>query len=164
MRVIVAFDGSDGAMAALRAAARVMGESDGELIALRVLNPLTDAEHVLADTGSEAIARVVTSEQRHLQAELAGVDELSGLHVTLLVETLVHGEDVPDHLARAADERGADVIAIGSTRAVGVKGLLLGSVTQHLLRVSVCPVLVVRPAPTSTRQRSASDPGPSTTP
>jgi nucleotide-binding universal stress UspA family protein len=38
-----------------------------------------------------------------------------------------------------------DLVAIASQRAAGVKGLVLGSVTQHVLRLSGRPVLVVRP-------------------
>jgi nucleotide-binding universal stress UspA family protein len=127
-------------------------DSDGELIVLHAINPLTDAAHVLAETGGEAIARVAADEQRRLEAELAVLTELSGIRVRPTVETLARGEDVPDHLVRAAEAYSADIIAIGSTRAAGVKGLLLGSVTQQVLRASARPVLVVRPGPKSASQ------------
>jgi nucleotide-binding universal stress UspA family protein len=52
---------------------------------------------------------------------------------------------VAERLARIAAEEGAALLAIASRRAVGMRGALMGSVAQETLRLSPCPVLVVRP-------------------
>ena len=51
MRLLVAFDGSDGARAALREAASLARETAASVVLLRVLNPLVDAADVVAQIG-----------------------------------------------------------------------------------------------------------------
>lgn len=46
-------------------------------------------------------------------------------------------------LAEVAKEEGADVIVVGTRGHTPLAGLLLGSVTQRLLHIAPCPVLVV---------------------
>jgi nucleotide-binding universal stress UspA family protein len=50
-------------------------------------------------------------------------------------------------LARAARETDADLIVLGAHGAHPVRNLLLGTTAQKLLRVSPCPLLVVKRAP-----------------
>ena len=49
----------------------------------------------------------------------------------------------PTSLADAAREAGADLIVAGTRGHTAIGGLLLGSVTQRLLHLAPCPVLVV---------------------
>jgi nucleotide-binding universal stress UspA family protein len=146
MQVLVAFDGSPGAVAALEVAARLVRPTDGRVVALRVLNPLVDATDIVAPTAAEAVRRAEVRERERLDAVVESIGGLEDVELELVVEALAHGEDVPEHLVRAARERETDLVAIASQRAAGLKGLLLGSVTQHVLRLSERPVLVVRPA------------------
>ncbi len=142
MRLLAAYDGSENSAEALAKAVELAGETGSELIVLRVLNPLTDAFDVPAPTASEGLREVATREEAHAREVLG---RLGDPPATLLVEALGHGEDIADHIARVAQERAADIVVVASKRASGVRGLLLGSVSQHVLRLSPCPVLVVRP-------------------
>lgn len=56
----------------------------------------------------------------------------------------VYGDDAYDTIIKVAGERGADLICMASHGRKGLKGLLLGSVTQKVLTHSQIPVLVFR--------------------
>ncbi len=142
MRLLAAYDGSENSAEALAKAVELAVETGAELIVLRVLNPHTDALDVYASSASEGLRKVAAREEARTQQLLR---TLGDPPATLLVEALGHEEDVADHIARVAQERVADIVIVASKRASGVRGLLLGSVAQHVLRLSPCPVLVVRP-------------------
>jgi nucleotide-binding universal stress UspA family protein len=58
-------------------------------------------------------------------------------------DPLVSTGNVADEVARLAEEKGADM-AITATRGhSGLKRLILGSVTEHLMRILPCPLLAV---------------------
>ena len=82
----------------------------------------------------------VESDEREVLAErLAG---LRTSHPDLVVRKLV----VRDRPARALvdESRGAQLVVVGSRGRGGLRGLLLGSVSQQLLHHAHCPVAVVR--------------------
>jgi len=142
MRILVAFDGTEGAHEALRVAQEIAAPSGGVLVVCWVLNPRVDAADVVAPTTAEAMTQV---EER---ADATIDDALTDLEAsaTVRIETVARGEDVAEHLARIAAEEGATLLAIASRRAVGWRGNLMGSIAQEVLRLSPCPVVIVRPA------------------
>lgn len=142
MLLLVAYDGSDGAEASLAMASTLARAADAEVLLLRVLNPRTAAVDVVAPTTEQAMAVV---EARERQALAAAADAGDTPAAQTLVALQERGEDVAETIERIATERAASIIVIGSRRAAGVAGLVLGSVTQHVLRNAPCPVLVVRP-------------------
>lgn len=135
MRFLVAWDGSDGAQAALRQAQALAG-SDGQIDLVQILNPLTDAADVQAPSTRDAMA--IVSERA--RAEMGRQAPPGATQAVVLLE---HGEDVPDRLLREAERLGVDIIVIASRRAAGLRGVL-GSVTQQVLHDTALPVLVVR--------------------
>lgn len=144
MRVLVAFDGSDGARATLHEACRLLrtaADAAGAVDAVWVLDPLVDAHDVPAERTSEAMRAVEARAREETARAIAGE---SGVTAHALIAIVGPHEDVAACLNRIAGERGADLIAIASRRAAGLAGLALGSVTQELLRISQRPVLVVR--------------------
>lgn len=56
--------------------------------------------------------------------------------------TPVHGKGVPA-LVEAAT--GADLLVVGFSGRGGVRGMVLGSTAEHLVREAPCPVVIVRP-------------------
>ena len=67
-------------------------------------------------------------------------------------EFLVWTGDPGGSIAAAADAEGADLVVVGTRGRSGAERMILGSVSDHVVRNAECPVLVVRPpAPRSTR-------------
>ena len=141
LKVLVAFDGSDGAEAALQVAARLVREAGGPVLLLHVLNPSSDAADVFAASQREALEIVVQRERDALAARAAA---LESVETEVRCELLERGEDAWHGILRVAGEWNADFIAIASRRAAGLGGALLGSVTSGVLQHSDVPVLVVR--------------------
>ncbi len=141
MRFLVAYDGTDGANAALTAAAKLAKAGGAELVVLHVLNPLIDAASVVAPTTHDAIATVAVDSRANIDAQLKTL----GATADVRVELATRGEDDWEHIVHVAQDIQAEVISIGSRRAGGLTGALLGSVVRAVVQHSPCPVLVVRP-------------------
>lgn len=75
----------------------------------------------------------------------AEIEAASGVHCDVAVST----GRAAGALAQAADTAGADLLVIGAHGAHPVRDLLVGTTAQKLLRISPCPVLVVRRKPTT---------------
>jgi nucleotide-binding universal stress UspA family protein len=141
LKVLVAFDGSEGAVAALATAADLVRQGSGQLLLLHVMNPLADATGVYAESQREAVDIMVAREREALAERAAA---LGSVPADVRAEVLERGEDVWRGLLRVAEEWGAELIVIASRRAAGLRGALLGSVTNSVLQHSAVPVLVVR--------------------
>jgi len=142
MRILVAMDGSEKCEAVIEPTAELAKVAHAEVVLLNVVNPLVDAVRVPAASASAAIAQVEAERQAYL-AEKA--NRFEGVPVKVLVERLHHSEDIAEGIARIAREQDAAILVVASRRVGSLAKLLLGSVAQELLRLSPCPVLVVRP-------------------
>jgi nucleotide-binding universal stress UspA family protein len=60
-------------------------------------------------------------------------------------EFLVWEGDPGDSIAAAAEAEQADLVVVGTRGRSGAERMLLGSVSDHVVRHAECPVLVVRP-------------------
>ena len=67
---------------------------------------------------------------------------MDGLEATFIVRMCGAGH-VARTIAEIVEEVGADLIVVGTHGYGRVAGLLVGSVTQALLRTGVCPVLAI---------------------
>jgi nucleotide-binding universal stress UspA family protein len=64
----------------------------------------------------------------------------------VIIETEVVEGLVADEIVTQARVRGADLVVVGTHGRSGFRRLLLGSVTEKVLRTAACPVLTVPPA------------------
>lgn len=134
--IVVGVDGSDHSVEALRFAAR---EARIRHATLRVimgwLPPPEDSYFgsPAADYAAlEASARrIVESMVTAMSADLADIE----------VESIVDVGEAAAILAHCSD---AELVVVGSRGRGGFKGLLLGSVSQHVVNHAPCPVVVVR--------------------
>ncbi len=141
MRFLVAYDNTDGARAALTAATSLARASSADVTVLHVVDPRSDAADVSAPTTREAVSQVMAGSRAAIEALGAAL----GVTLDIRIEPLTRGEDDWEHIVHTAQDLGVDLIAIGSRRAGGLVGGILGSVTRAVVQHAHCPVLVVRP-------------------
>jgi len=92
--------------------------------------------HVVPAFGEGPASREAIVAEVHRSVELAGAT-----HVNLTV--LAQEGRARDLIAQRAQAQPADVIVMGTHGRSGVDRLLLGSVTERVLRIVTCPVLTV---------------------
>ncbi len=135
-KILWATDGSENADRALAIAKSLASEADATLTIAHVVQKI-------ATSGDTALGWYADEDQveakvREIASELS--DE--GLNVSLKI--VKHVGPQPAHeIADLAREASVDLIVVGTRGHGTVSGLLLGSVTQRLLHVAPCPVLVV---------------------
>lgn len=100
---------------------------------------------VLAPYGEIPVDPRLFEDQR--QAALAGLaDAASRARAAgVPVETTLSGGHPPREILNAATQMAPDILVIGTHGHGGVEHLLLGSVTEKVMRKAACPVLVVPP-------------------
>ncbi len=138
-RVLYATDGSEASDRALSYAVAVAADG-AELHVLHVVEKIVGGRSAGLDVNAgESRTEADIRERLRLAAgDLAQPPKLE-------VESSPAGS-VATRIAEAADRCGADLIVVGTRGRGSLAGALLGSVTQRLLHVAHCPVLVVPPA------------------
>jgi len=138
-RIVVGFDGSPTAEAALRWAAAEASLRSATLVIvhgwhLPYATGYPFAEMTFDSSGMEQDARHVLDR---------AVALVAGLGLTTPVEAVLHLGDAAVGVLEAAI--GADLIVTGSRGLGGFAGMLLGSVTHHLAHHVTCPLVIVPP-------------------
>jgi nucleotide-binding universal stress UspA family protein len=135
--ILVPLDGSSVAEAALMPAIDLARDSGATLVLLRAAEapkrPLADPVDAQVSVMGEAQGYLATARERAMAAGVRDVDASAwyGPPVEAIVE--------------AARFRDADLIVMSSHGRSGVARLVLGSVTETVLRATTVPVLVIRP-------------------
>jgi nucleotide-binding universal stress UspA family protein len=135
-RILVAYDGSDGARAALKLGIELAKTFGAQLSSVSVEEHLpyyaaSISEVKAAKEQVDEYFRGLTKQARD-QAALAGV----------ALETVVaQGHEVETIVGMA---KGFDLLVIGSHGHSGIFGRMMGSTAQNLVRLAPCPVLVAK--------------------
>jgi nucleotide-binding universal stress UspA family protein len=137
--ILVPTDGSKGVDHAVEHALSLAEKYDATAHVLYVVN--TSAYSTLpADSNWESITAALEEEGEQATGEIAA--ELRDADVD--TETVIE-EGVPHKvIMEYADENDADLIVMGTHGKTGLDRLLLGSVTEKVVRASETPVLTVR--------------------
>ncbi|MDP3619482.1 MAG: universal stress protein [Ramlibacter sp.] len=144
-KILVATDGSTLSKKAVRGAIGLAKSTGGSVVALYVVPryPVSYFEGAIA-LDSEEISRVEQQwadkgrevvERAQREAEAAGVQ---------LKAVTAQSDLVAEAIVSAAKKHKCDLITMASHGRKGIKRLLLGSETQHVLANSTVPVLVLR--------------------
>ena len=150
--VVVAYDGSDESLAAVRAAAELFrGRTlvivsvwePGMAIAAQPVPDPTGLSYPLPDPEQiEAVDRV-QSDHAASNAE-AGATLARSLGAEAEALAVPDGGDVAETVDAVANQREAAAVVVGSRGLGGVKSRLMGSTSRRLLHDSHRPVLVMR--------------------
>jgi nucleotide-binding universal stress UspA family protein len=133
--ILVGHDGSDAAGRILPVA-RELAQRDGAKLVVAHID-----EH-LVGKGANVSAKADEGEIRAaIEQEVESLKN-DGLETELVTREMILGGPA-QVIAEVAEEAGADLIVVGSRGHSTITGLLLGSVTQRLLHIAKCPVLVI---------------------
>ncbi len=135
-KILLATDGSEDAAVATKAAIDLSNQSGAELHVVHV--------------GRSSLR--LSPQEYHAAArekigELAKAVEEAGGDVTethLRIDDSQTAGNEAEHITGLAEELGADLIVIGSRGLSGMKRLVMGSVSESVVRHAHCPVLVMR--------------------
>ena len=140
-KILVATDGSAGADRAVDLAATLSRALDATLVILSV-QEAPPGEVVEAYTSIERVAEAEIGEftaraalgRAQLRAQKAGANA---------VRTRAETGDPTQRILEVAKNENADLIVVGKRGRGPIAALLLGSVSQKLVSLASCPVLVV---------------------
>lgn len=141
-RVLHATDFSTASKRALEMAAELAKQNGAELLLVHVLVPhVTYPQDTYADPAFylELEKTVRRQAQSSLDALVAKVKKAKVKVAGLLLRGSAH-----DQIVRAAKNRRADMVVIGTHGRTGISKLLMGSVAGRVIAAAACPVLTVR--------------------
>lgn len=141
--LLVATDFCTDAGHAARRAAQIAAARKARLDLLHVVSrgTLDELREWMLDAGPRAEAAVVADARTQLRALAAALHAESGVTAGQHVAV---GRVHEELLAATAH---ADLLVLGARGASPLRDMLLGSTSERLLRLAVCPILVVRQAP-----------------
>ncbi len=137
--ILVAVDGSKHSDKAVRYACAIAPPLGAEVILLHVVPMLVSATPY-HDT---------VSDQPFLALQKVGEDILSkakalAASLNCPVTDLIAQGDPANTIIRVAEEKGADIIVMGSRGVSGFKRLFVGSISDKVANQAPCPVMIVR--------------------
>ena len=147
--IVVPLDGSDAAAAALPVAREMARRFDARLHLVQVV----DTGAAALALGANAAAGALTDPSA-ITGQVDARVEVAKSYLSAVAEQLVdaglsadynvQGGSAGNGIIAAAAETGADLIVMSSHGHTGLGRLLLGSVTDHVVRNATTPVVVVR--------------------
>jgi nucleotide-binding universal stress UspA family protein len=137
-RVLVAWDASADAMAALRAAAAVVGDESGHVVALAIVpaRPHLEGERGVAGAGSAGAERA----ERIFELVRGSLAATSRARLSLQI---AEGPQVARSICDYADEHGFDLLVLGRHGDGGLLHHRLGHVAEAAAKSSRIPVLLL---------------------
>ena len=134
-RVLVGFDGSEGAENALNKAMLIL-DDDGELIILAII-PLPSDRNLLDQKTYE----IIKSRAHNL---INSVIHDLGSHGYTITGMVKEGEDIAALIIDVANELRCDLIVLGSRGSSSLGKYPIGSVANKVVQYAAKPVMVVR--------------------
>jgi len=141
-KILVPVDGSDSSTDALKHAAKLAGLTGAELTLFHVMHFPAQLETYSGKLG-EAYYLMKDRIKEHAEEILEKAREDCSAQKVSFTEKAVWGEPA-NEIIQETQQGDYDLVVIGSRGLGEIKGWLLGSVSQRVVRHSKSPVLVVR--------------------
>jgi len=143
--IMLATDGSKLSQKAVKSAMEMATKFNAELVAVKVVpryvQTYFEGSFTVADIDIKSIEAQWAASAQAVLDKIATSAAAKGLTVNTLV---VKSDDISEALVKTAKKMKVDLIVMASHGRKGIKRLLLGSETQHVLTHSEVPVLVLR--------------------
>jgi len=141
-KLVCPIDFSPGSQQAMRVAVRLANERDAELVLVHswYLPPVAFPGEFMYP--EDVVQQLSDQAQRGLEAAVAEAGKLGARHVT---SRLLAGPPWQQIVDLAKHEPAFGLIVIGTHGRTGLARVVLGSVTELVVRHAPCPVLTVRP-------------------
>jgi nucleotide-binding universal stress UspA family protein len=140
LRILVAFDGSQSAQAAVEDVASLPLPDDTELTIVTALPLITYFRTDIIQTASPEWRRRKTATQADLESAALVLRRATSRVATIVRE----GSDETEEILKVADELDTDIIVLGHKGKSAIKRFLLGSVSNRVTHHAKCSVWVVR--------------------
>ncbi len=144
-RILVATDGSALSKKAVGTAIELAALAQAELVAMKVVPryPMSYFEGGVVLTGKE-VKQIEQQWAQEAQAVVDKVRDAAAKHDVVAKPIIVRADLVAEAIIATAKKQRCDLIVMSSHGRRGLKRVLLGSETQHVLTHSNVPVLVLR--------------------
>ncbi len=148
MTILVAYDGSDGADAAVASAAKLLGRDGADVVVLSVWEPLTvellRAQRFGGPLGYAPSAAELDAQSEGQARQVAdhGAEVAAKAGFQARAQAVADERDIADTIVAVAEEIDADAIVIGARGLAGIRAMV-GSVSTHVVQHAHRPVLVV---------------------
>lgn len=144
-RILVTTDGSKLSQKAIATAIKLAGLTGAELIALKVVQryPQSYFEGGMALVGEDVkqVEKTWGDAAQKVVNAIKKTAEDAGIKTKAVV---VRSDVVSDAILSTIKKQGCDLVVMASHGRKGIKRLLLGSETQHVLTHATVPVLVLK--------------------
>jgi len=139
-RILVPTDFSDHAVHALKVAAQIARDNEGEIYLLHMLELPNQAGDAIGSGTDIPEILFFMEKARELFEDIKNEPYLQGIEVT----ELIHFERAFDGIIKISKKNNVDLIVMGSHGASGFKEMFIGSNTEKVVRTSDIPVLVIK--------------------
>lgn len=137
MKFLVCIDGSPRSLDALPHAAKLAAATGAELVLMRVLDPRTDAAHIVAPELETALKQVEATWLAELESQLSAAN----VPGSAMVVRREWSKQTADAISAAAGEAGVTLIALSSRGHGAIRHALLGSVAMGVISRGADPVM-----------------------
>ena len=139
-RILVPTDFSENAEHALKVAAQIARDTNGEIFLVHMLElPSQMRDAVSGGATIPEIAFFIKKAHEKLE-EILNLDYLEGIKISEAVKL----ESAFEGIIKSSKKHDIDLVVMGSNGTSGFQELLIGSTTEKIVRTSEAPVLVIK--------------------
>lgn len=142
-KILVPLDGSQGSLKALEYAGNLVKLKHSTQVTLLTVNNYHLENHIYRGISVELPADVETQIKDSYEDILINAKSLMS-KIGIEAETKVLLGSVAERIAEFANEEGFDLVVMGSRGLNMIKGFLLGSVSDRVLHLTRCSVLIIK--------------------